>query len=292
MRITNAMLVDTVLTNLNRNLNKLETLQTQLTSGKRLTRPSDDPSDVGQSLTLRGSIAAGSQHIRNMESAADWLSASEASLTSTTELLQRVRELAVQGANDTLDASQRSSLATEVNQLLEQMVAQGNSTLGGQRLFAGFRTNANPFTLAGSTVTFSGDAGQMLREIDAGSTIQINVDGNTAFSAVFAATISVRDHLTANDGNAVGAIDIPALDSAMSGLLNVRADVGARVNRLDSAKIRQELLQVRLSDLLSKAEDTDFAQAITEFTNQENVYKAALAAGSKAIQPSLLDYLR
>lgn len=292
MRVTNAMLVDTVLTNLNRNLNKLENLQTQLTSGKRLHRPSDDPSDVGHALNLRAAIGAGAQHLRNMDASIDWLNASEASLNSTTEILQRVRELAVTGATDTLDASQRTALGTEVHQLLEQLVAQGNSTLGGQRLFAGFRTNTNPFTLAGSTVTYSGDTGQMVREVDTGTTIQINVNGNSTFSAAFAAVISVRDHLYANDGASIGSADLPALDSALSSVLNTRAEVGARINRLDSAKTRQELLQVRLTDLLGKAEDTDFAQAITEFTNAENVYKAALAAGSRAIQPSLLDYLR
>ncbi|MFN0073195.1 MAG: flagellar hook-associated protein FlgL [Chloroflexota bacterium] len=292
MRITNAMLVDTVLNNLNRNVNKLEKLQTQLTSGKRLSRPSDDPSEVGRALNLSSSMAAGAQHVRNMEAASDWLSTSESSLGATLELLQRVRELTVQSANDTVNAAQRTAIATEVSQLLDQMVAQGNSTLGGKRLFAGFLVNANPFTLTGPTVTYSGDAGQMLREIDAGSTIQINVNGSTTFSAVFATTINVRDHLLADDSVSLGSVDLTALDSTISGLLNVRADVGARINRLEGAKTRQELLQVGLAALLSKVADTDFAQAITEFSNQENVYKAALAAGSKAIQPSLLDYLR
>ena len=78
----------------------------------------------------------------------------------------------------------------------------------------------------------------------------------------------------------------------MSNLLNVRADIGARTNRLESALTRQESLKARLTGLLSKVEDTDFAEAITDFTNQTNVYKAALAAGAKALQPSLLDYLK
>jgi flagellar hook-associated protein 3 FlgL len=292
MRITNGMLADTMITNLNRNLNKLDRIQTQLTSGKRVARPSDEPADVASALTLRSQVAAGEQYLRNIDSSLDWLIASEGALSSTTELVQRVRELAVQGANDTLDATQRAAMATEVDQLLKQMVAQGNSSLNGQRLFAGFRTNADPFNLVASTVTYSGDAGQMLREIDAGNTIQVNLDGNATFAGAFAAVISVRDHLIANDGASVGTVDLAALDAAMSTLLSARTNVGGRMNRLESARTRQELLLARLTETLSKIEDTDYATAITELTNQETVYKAALEVGSRAIQPSLLDYLR
>lgn len=292
MRITNTMLQNTVVTNLNARLTKLEKLQEQLTTSKRLNHPSDDPADVGQALNLRSALAAIDQYMRNMDSANNWLNASEASLSATTELLQRARELAVQGANDSLDAQQRTSIATEVQQLLEQAVGQGNSTLAGKRLFAGFKIDANPFALAGSSVTYSGDGGQMLREIDAGTTSQTNVAGPSTFNPVFNGLISLRDHLLSNDGASIGTTDLAAIDSAMSNLLNVRADVGARTNRLDSALTRQESLKARLTGLLSKTEDTDFAEAITDFTNQQNVYQAALAAGAKALQPSLLDYLR
>ena len=72
----------------------------------------------------------------------------------------------------------------------------------------------------------------------------------------------------------------------------VRADVGARVNRLESAQARQQQVQTRLTEELSKVEDIDYAEAITRYSVQENVYKAALEAGSRALQPSLFDYLR
>lgn len=292
MRVTSSMLIGTALTNIQNNLEKLETYESQLTSGKRLSRPSDDPSGVGKALSLRASVATGEQHVRNMDAALDWLNATDVSLGAATSILQRARELAVQGSNDTLDAQQRSSLATEVQQLLEQMVAQGNSTFGGQRIFAGLLTSANPFTLGGSSVTYSGDSGAMLREIDVGTTLQVNVIGSTAFGGAFTALIGLRDHLLANDGANIASVDLPALDSAMSEILNVRANVGASINRLESSRDRQQLIQVRLSDLLSKTEDTDFTEAITKFTNQQTVLQSALAAGARTVQSSLLDYLR
>ena len=97
-------------------------------------------------LTYHATIAAGEQYLRNMDSSTGWLQATDATLTSANGALQRARELAVQGSNDTLDASQRGDMAAEVDQLLQQMVQWGNATLKGQRLFGGTKTDTNPFT--------------------------------------------------------------------------------------------------------------------------------------------------
>jgi flagellar hook-associated protein 3 FlgL len=295
MRITNPMVSDTVLRNLQSNLAALERLQNQLTSGKRINRPSDDPPAVETALNYHATIAAGEQYLRNMDSATAWLQATDTTLGGANDLLQRARELAVQGANDTLGTDQRAGIAAEVDQLLQQMVELGNATLKGQRLFAGLKTDANPFTLnAGppTTVTYSGDNGQMLREIDVGTTLAINTPGNATFAPAFAALISLRDDLRAGNAAALRATDIPAVDAALDTVLNTRASVGARVNRLEAAQDRQQQLQVRITELLAKAEDTDYTEAISEFTLQDTVYKASLQAGAKAMQPSLMDYLR
>jgi flagellar hook-associated protein 3 FlgL len=208
--------------------------------------------------------------------------------------MQRARELAVQGSSDTLSATQVAGLAAEVDQLLNQMVTLGNATSSGQRLFGGLRTTTNPFTLnAGppTTVTYNGDAGLMTREIDVGSTMSINVTGGGPFPSMMSALIQLRNDLQA--GNTTGVRgDIATLDAAMESLLGARADVGGRVNRLESAQARQQQVQVRITKQLSNVEDTDYAEAITRFTVQENIDKSALAAGSRALQPSLFDYLR
>lgn len=295
MRVTPRMVTDTTLNGLATNLARLERLQREVISGKRLNRPSDDPSDVSRALGLGASLSTGEQHLRNLDSSLAWLNATDTSLDSATQILQRARELAVQGANDALSPEQLAVLATEVNQLLEQTVAVGNSSLRGQRLFAGLKTDANPFTLVTgppTSVTYSGDSGQMLREIDVGTTMQINVPGSSAFPGIYTALINLRDHLQAGSTVLVGTSDLPALDAATTSLLSIRADVGSRVNRLDSTRDRQLLIQERLTELLSKAQDTDFTEALTRFATQENVYKAALAMGGRIVQPSLLDFLR
>jgi len=295
MRVTSPMVSDTVLRNLQNNLAALERLQNQLTSGKRLNRPSDDPPAVETALNYHATIAAGEQYLRNMDSATAWLQATDSTLGSATDALQRVRELAVQGGNDTLDAGQRTDIAAEVDQLLQQMVQWGNASLKGQRLFAGLRTDADAFTLnpgPPTTVTYNGDNGQMLREIDVGTTMAINTPGNATFGPAFSALISLRDDLRANNTAAVRTTDLSNLDAALDTMLTTRANVGAKVNRLEAAQDRQQQLQARITELLSKTEDTDYTAAISDFTQQDTVYKASLQAAAKALQPSLMDYLK
>jgi flagellar hook-associated protein 3 FlgL len=294
MRITSEMLTDTVLRNLAQTLRRLDRVQNELSSGKRIAHPSDDPRGIGSALTLRSALATGETYLKTIDSSLSWLRATDATLGSATDLMQRARELAVQGSSDTLSSAQMAGIAAEVDQLLNQMVTLGNASSGGQRLFAGLRTDTNPFTLTAgppTTVTYNGDAGLMMREIDVGSTMSINVSGGGPFLPMMNSLIQLRDDLQA--GNTTGVrSDIATLDAAIEGLLGTRADVGGRVNRLESAQARQQQVQVRLTEQLSTVEDTDYAEAITRFTVQENVYKAALAAGSRALQPSLFDYLR
>jgi flagellar hook-associated protein 3 FlgL len=295
MRITSSMVSDTVVKNLQNNLGALEQLQSQLTSGKRLNRPSDDPPAVETTLNYHATIAAGEQYLRNMDNSTAWLQATDSTLGSATDLLQRARELAVQGANDTLDTNQKGDIAAEVDQLLQQMVQLGNATLKGQRLFAGLKTDANPFTLnAGppTTVSYGGDSGQMQREIDVGTTLAINMPGNTAFAPAFSALVSLRDNLRAGNSAVVRATDLPGVDAALDTVLTTRATVGAKVNRLEAAQSRQQELQARITELLAKTEDTDYTAAISDFTQQQTVYQASLQTAAKTLQPSLMDYLR
>ena len=295
MRITNRMMTDTMLRNLNGNLNRLETLHNSITTGKRISRPSDDPPALARALTFTSDIAAGEQYIRTMDTSLSWLNATEDSLASATDLLHKARELAVQGANDALTADQQVTIGAQIEEVLKQMVTVGNGSMRGERLFGGFRTDQDPFTTGPSPITgvaYGGDTGQQLREYTPGATIQINTLGNTVFPASFTALINLRNNLNAGDSRAVSSQSLVEIDAAMDTVMSARATNGAKVNRLEQAKDRQELLQVNLQDLLSKAQDTDMVDAISKFSIQETLYKASLEASSKAIQPSLLDYLR
>ena len=297
MRITHGMLSDSTLRNLNTTMERLNQLQDELTSGQRINAPSDDPIGAAAAVEFRGTLQQVNQYLKNVDAANSWMGASDSALDAITQVLDRARSLAVQGANDTLSSSDKQSIATEVSQLLDQAIASGNSTYTDQYLFAGFKVGTKPFTLvsgaSGDTVRYDGDSGQIQRQVDSQSQVTVNVPGGagTAFDKVFSTLISLRGDLTSGTSADVSA-RIADLDSALNSVLAARSQIGARMNRLDLQKNTLQSLQVNVSGLLSKTQDVDMAQAITEFSVQQNVYQAALAAGAKAIQPSLLDYLR
>lgn len=294
MRITNGMLSETTLRNLNINMERLDKLQNELTSGQRISSPSDDPIGAAAAVEFRSTLDELDQHIRNIDAATSWLGATDSALDSAGGILQRARELAVQGANDTLSAANRQAIAAEVETLITQAIATGNSTYAGQYFFGGFKVNAPPFTAVGNpptSVTYNGDTGTVVRQVDTQATVTVNVPGNTVFGPLFTTLIGLRDDLNASDGPAISA-RIANLDASIDTVVSTRAEVGARVNRLEGQKDRLDSLKVNISALLSKTQDVDMTEAITQFSLQQNVYKAALAAGAKAIQPSLLDFLR
>jgi flagellar hook-associated protein 3 FlgL len=293
MRITHGMVSDTTIRNLRNNLEKLESVHNSITTGKRLSRPSDDPAAVARTLTYNGDIATGESYLRTMDSSLSWLSATDSALGEAGDLLQRARELAVQGANGTLSGGDMAAIGSEVDNILQQMGVTGNASLRGQRLFAGEQIDADPFALTGVApgFTYTGDTGQMRREYDQGAYVTINTPGQATFGPAITALLNLRDHLNAGDHAAVSS-DLTTIDGAMDTVLSARAEVGAKTNRIEAAQGRQDLLQVNLKELRSKSEDTDLVEAVSKFSVQETVYKASLQIGGKAIQPSLLDYLR
>jgi flagellar hook-associated protein 3 FlgL len=294
MRITHRMISDTTIRNMRNNLGRLEELHNSITSGKRLTRPSDDPAAVARTLTYTADLAAGEVFLRTMDNSMSWMSATDGALNDAGNLLQRARELAVQGASGALTSDDMQRIGAEVDQVLQQMAVTGNASLRGQRLFAGQDIDNDPFALSASLpgYTYSGDAGQMRREYDVNAYLSINTPGEATFAPAFTALMNLRDHLNAGDNTAVSNTDIAAVDLALDAILSARAEVGAKMNRVEAAQGRQSLLQVNLEELRSKSEDTDFAEAVSKFSVQETVYKASLEIGGRAIQPSLLDYLR
>ncbi len=294
MRITNNMLADTTLRNLNASKERLDRLQNELTSGQRISTPSDDPIGTASALEFRGTLSEVGQYLKNIDSAKSWLGATDTALDSLTLTLQRVRELAVQGANDSLSAGDKQAIATEVSNLIDQAISLGNSTFGGQYLFAGLKVGTAPFTAVGSppaSVTYNGDAFSIVRQINNPATIAVNTPGGASIGPVFTALIDLRDQLTAGNSTGVSA-SISGIDAALDSVVSSRAQVGARINRLEGEADRLGSLRLDIQGLLSKVQDIDITQAISEFAVQQNVYQAALAAGARAVQPSLLDYLK
>ena len=293
-RVTHNMIANTFQADLSEIFGRLQKVHEQLSSGRRIRRPSDDPPAVIQAVSLRSALQLNDQFLRTINLSKTWMDTSEGALAVLTNALARARELAVQGANGTLTTADRQNIGKEVDQLLGAAVSATNTSSVGAYIFAGHKTTTTPFAVAASVVTYSGDAGQMSREIGSGLQLAINVTGDVptaSLKSVLEALVLLRDDLNAGNQVAVAA-DLGTVDTAIETVLRLRAEVGAKINRFDFTEERLQDVQLALTRLLSETQDVDMAETITRFQLEENVYKAALNAGSRAIQPSLLDFMR
>ena len=296
MRVTHRMVVNRVIANVQRNVGRLEDLQQKIGSGKRIGRPADDPVATALGMRLRAQKEQNDQYQRNIESGRLWMQISESALNDLTAVLKRARELAVQAANDVANAEDRQAIAQEVDALMEHVGQLANSSVDvDQHVFGGFQTvgTITPFVKANDAYTYQGDSGAVERQIGPNSRIQANTPGNVSFTPAFDALQKLRDGLNAAGASAQTVAPlIDNVDTALTAVLATRTELGARLNQLDHAQQRIEALQVDVAKALADQEDLDFADALTQLALQEAAYRASLQSGSRAIVPSLLDFLR
>ncbi|WP_406678076.1 flagellar hook-associated protein FlgL [Moorella sp. ACPs] len=308
MRITNRMLGQNVIRNINRNLENMARTQEQMASGKRVNRPSDDPIVVARILAFKTSIAANEQYKKNMEDAKGWLDASESALGMATDVLQRARELAVYGSNGTMPRESMQALGQEVDQLLDEMVQVANTSYGGRYVFGGSQTTTTPFEKISDRnsqdypVKYNGNLADLNWEIAPGVVVAVNENGGKVFKdvidngaggkdSIFKLLSDLRDGLNNGVYSDVQST-LSKFDQAIDHLLNIRATLGAKSNRMEMATSRLDDTQIGLTTTMSKLADIDLAETVMNYKNRENVYRASLATGAMVLQPSLIDYLR
>jgi flagellar hook-associated protein 3 FlgL len=311
MRVTNKMLSNSVLNNINLNLQKLDKSQNQLSSGTKISKPSDDPTSTAQLLAAKSALEAQEQYQSNMEDAIGWLDTTDSALASANEVLQRARELAVYGANGTLPEESMSALGDELDNLIGEMVQIGNTNYAGRYIFAGGKTTQPPFISTGDPTTavnfvptsdpsLLNETYKLEFEIEAGvkmnvsaglKTFHTETNGSTGLNAVFNTMISLRDNLNNGDKTAVNDC-IGDFDKLIDNVLSERAIVGAKSKRMETAQERSSAYELNLNKLMGKLEDVDYAKASIDFNVQKTVYEAALNIGAQIIKPSLIDFLK
>jgi flagellar hook-associated protein 3 FlgL len=151
-RVTNQTLMMSAQRNLAANKSELGRLQTQASDRKAINLPSDNPSGTASSLQVRGQQAAAAQYGRNIENGRGWLTTIDSALSGTTDILRRVKDLTLQGANGTLSTSARQGIAAEVEGLRKELLSQANTTFMGRYVFAGNSDAGTAFTNASPPV--------------------------------------------------------------------------------------------------------------------------------------------
>jgi flagellar hook-associated protein 3 FlgL len=288
------MLTTTLLGDLQNVTSALSKTQSELSSGMRIQKPSDDPFGTSQALGYRADLASNAQYQTNVNDGTAWLNATDTALGDVSSLVLRARDLVVQGANSSTGAGGNADIAAEIDQIIESLKSDGNSQYAGQYIFSGTKTSTAPYT-AGADDSYSGDTGTVSRQIGAGVQVPVNVDGASVLgdgsSGLIATLRQISTDLKSNNIAALGSTDLSALDAANDNVSTIRATVGARADRLTTALSRLQSLQESSTSLLSDTEDADMAQTIVTYSQQQAVYQAALKAGAQIIQPSLMDFL-
>jgi len=306
MRVTNSMLGGQLLLSLQRVLGKLAKQQDQIASGRRILAPSDDPAGIAQSLTVKSRQVLNQQHQKNITEARSMLETADSHLQTIIEAMTQVREIAVRGGNDTNGPQERQAIGSQVNQFLESLVELANSKGNdGNYLFAGQESTTPPYTVTRNaqgnitavTPNPRGIDSAILAEVDDGVTLPVTISGTDIFGPsssptyAFDVLINLRDNLNANNGDAVR-LALSALDVVFDRATVSSTVVGARLNRLDLLEPQQIEASANLADTLSRIEDLDMARASIEFQQQQTAYEAALSAGARVIQQTLVDFLR
>jgi flagellar hook-associated protein 3 FlgL len=295
MRITQNMMTRALLADLQGVTERLAATQGKLSSGKELTKPSDDPFAVSRALFFRNDVSQNTQYQRNVDEANAWQTVSDTALSKVGDAALRARDLLIQGANDTTGAAGRASIATEIDQLIDSVKSEGNAQYAGRFVFAGSATLTQPYAM-GASDTYSGNTEVVKREIGPGVQIDLNLVGSSVLgdssSGLLKVLRDISNDLRTNNGANLQNADVAALDAAHDRLTAARAVVGARVNRLDTATARLQQLEEASRTLLSDTEDADMAKTMVDYSTQQAVYQSALKSGANLIQPSLMDFLR
>jgi flagellar hook-associated protein 3 FlgL len=304
MRITTSMIQRNVLSDLNSLSSRLNHTQNKASSGKEITRPSDDPYNTAKAMGLRQTLDANDQYSRNIDDARGWQDATESALDSMTVYIRRASDLLLQGANDASDADARKMLAGEIDQIIQGIKETANASYGDSYLMSGTATSVPPYKL-GDDDTYQGNEGGLdpavpgvIREVGPGVTMSINSVGRELLGdgggdgKILSTLRTISEHLKNNDGDSLRGPDNAALKKRLDEILTVRARNGAMTNRLDAASTRLEQIQGAVTEQLSNTEDADFAKTMIEFNQQSVAYQASLRAGANIVQSSLMDFLR
>ncbi|SMB82812.1 flagellar hook-associated protein 3 FlgL [Desulfonispora thiosulfatigenes DSM 11270] len=315
MRVTNKIMTNTTLNNINTNLTRLQKLNEQMSSGKNVSRPSDDPIAVARIMSFKTIQSNQEQYDRNMDDAIGWLDTTDGALMNVNKVIQRVRELDIYGANGVIPDESREAIAMEIDKLVEEMAQIGNVSYGGRYIFGGGHTTEAPFKVNKDgngeveSVDFIksdfdknklNDTYKLEYEVEAGVNMNVSVgkltfhtgaDGKPGLNSIFSEMINLRKNLQAGNGEEITKA-VGTFDKLHDNLLSEIASVGAMSKRMESAKERSFNFQLDLKNTLGKIEDVDYAKKSIEFKSQQAIYEAALMTSAKAIQPSLIQFLK
>lgn len=335
MRVTNTMISNRYLSDVNKNLNNMQKITQQMTSGNLVNRPSDDPYITLRSMQIDSSTSSNKQYNSNIKDVYNWLDTTDGALSEINDAVGRIRELMVSSGNIAYDSDQRQTIADEINQKVNEISQILNTSFDGRYLFGGTRVNSTPTSVTTDAVTKNqvlylasdktDDKGNYLpianneydmvnsklnTEVSRGVTLDYSISATDFLKFdyeelennqmvkktmdVSALLKNITDNLVSGnkeDYDKVVNENLDSIDKVVTNLLTLRSEVGAKQNRMDSAKSINEDENLNLTDILSKTMDTDYTQKSIEYSMAQTVYQATLQVSGQILPLTILDYI-
>ena len=306
MKVSTSMFFDKASSMLSNVQGSLAKTQEQLSTGKQIIKPSDVPEKAAVVTRLESELARQTSYQNSLKTVDIRLKSEETALSNSSDVMYRMKELAMQAANDTLSDADRKSVSLEMSQLRDQLLSLANSQdSNGNYLFAGSRVTQMPFSPdAKGMVNYQGDQNRMVIGVGDNRRMNLNMAGTDAFTNV------VRDNGT---GGRVGIgffqslndlVDsvknsdkvglqrgLGEIDQLQQGLSNANAQVGTDMNVIDSQNNVLDEIVLRLKSTLSDVQDLDYTEAITKMNKDQLALEAAQSTFSKISQLSLFKYI-
>jgi flagellar hook-associated protein 3 FlgL len=267
----------------------------QLSTGRRVNQPSDDPAGAA---IYTGNVAVESridQYLQSVASVRALNQTADSALGSMVTALNQAISLGTQAANGTMSQQDLAAIFKVVQGVLSNVVQLANTSFHGTYIFAGTASTAVPFTITPTGVTYNGNDGVNTVAIADGRTISTNIPGGQLFqqagSSVLDSLQQLMDALQSGDKTAIGTATT-AVGTSLTYLSSQRAFYGNNLNQLngDEQALQQQNLTLKTQD--NNLVGVDLAKAATDLAQAQTTHQAALAAAAKVLQPSLLDYLR
>ena len=306
MKISTSQLFDNSVNQMNRQQSKIAEMQAKLASGKQIVKPSDDSEKSAVIQRLQTAIDRQSVYERSLDTAENRLASEESALMSSERILQRIRQLAVQGNTDTLSVDDKEILANEITSLREELLSLANTQdANGNYVFAGSNVQTKEFDVnADGDIIYQGDKTQTSVDISDQRRLVLNragdevfasvdrvVDGDTQDISFFKVIDDFAQALATDDEDALN-LGLEEISSITEGMGASIADLGARISTVSNQREILEDTNLRYQDLLSNAQDLDYATAVTKLSAELLSLEAAQASFAKISQLSLFNYIR
>ena len=309
MRISTSWSQQTAVNSMLDQQSRLLQTQLQLSTGKKLLTPSDDPAAAVRIIDLNQNIKQTEQYQSNITTARSRLTMEDGVLQGATEILQRIHELGIQGLSGTNSTNARIATATEMDELNKQLMGLANTkNSNGEYMFSGFKSTTLPFSKDATNpgaYGYAGDTNSRPIQIDAARQVTDGDPGSSVFgiptgsspaivpspgsiSNVFEAIDKFTTDLKANTPNSASLDDI---SKALDKVTLTRSSVGARLNALDNQESINSDANLNTKTALSAAEDLDYAEAISRFSQQTASLQAAQQTFTQVKKLSLFNYL-